>query len=362
MSRPLSGFSKILPGLLREFLEAINTEKTSWRKKMSSVDRVLCTVKYDEERLEKIKRVFFPAPVCFFDPGDTGGIRSIIHDVDVAVLNSDLDEMILEGEKLKWIHCSHSGLTKSARKMVFDRNIILTGAAGRSAPSLAEHAFFFAISLTYDVYRLHEAQKEHNWDRFSKQYANSRGLNGKTMGIVGFGHTGQEVAKRARAFDMRVLVYSRSVREKEEYVDEYFAQDRGENLDVLLREADYLVLCCHLSDETYHMIGSDALKKMKGTAFLINMARGPVVDEKALYSALKDKVIAGAGCDVFDVEPLPSDNPLWDLPNIMITPHSTPRVPSIFDNALNILLENIERYKKDEPLLNRLSERDMYTK
>lgn len=329
---------------------------------MSKADRVLCTVQYDRERLEKIKKAFAPAQVHFFNPGDADGIRSVIHDVDVAVLNSDLDEVILEGENLKWIHCSHSGLTKSARKIIFDRNIILTGAAGRSAPSLAEHVFFFAISLTYDVYRLHEAQKEHNWERFAGQYANSRGLNGKTMGILGFGHTGRAVAKRARAFDMRVLVYSRSAREREEYVDKYFALDRGENFDTLLREADYLVLCCHLSDETYHMIGLDELRKMKNTAFLINMSRGPVVDEEALYTVLKDKVIAGAGCDVFDVEPLPFDSPLWDLPNIMITPHSTPRVPSIFDNALNILLENIERYKKDEPLLNRLSERDIYTK
>jgi phosphoglycerate dehydrogenase-like enzyme len=329
---------------------------------MNRVDRVLCTVQYDEERLGKIKRAFFPAPVYFLNPRDTDGIKLIIHDVDVAILNSDLDETILEGEKLKWIHCSHSGLTKSARKTVFDRNIILTGAAGRSAPSLAEHALFFALSLTYDVYRLHEAQKEHNWDRFAKQYANSRGLNGKTLGIVGFGHTGQALAKRARAFDMRVLVYSRSIREKGEYVDEYFALDRGENFDVLLQEADYLVLCCHLSDETYRMIGLEELKKMKNTSFLINMARGPVVDEEALCFALKDKIIAGAGCDVFDVEPLPPDNPLWDLPNIMITPHSTPRVPSIFDNALNILLENIEHYKKDEPLRNRLGERDIYTK
>jgi phosphoglycerate dehydrogenase-like enzyme len=326
------------------------------------MNRVLCTVQYDEGRLEKIKEAFVPAQVYFFNPQDTDGIRSIIHDVDVAVLNSDLDEAILEGEKLKWIHCSHAGLTKSARKIVFDRNIILTGAAVRSAPSLAEHVFFFAISLTYDVYRLHEAQKEHNWNRFAEQYANSRGLNGKTMGIVGYGHTGQAVAKRAKAFDMRVLVYSRSVREKEAYVDEYFALDRGENFDVLLREADYLVLCCHLSDETYHMIGLDELKRMKNTSFLINMARGPIVDEMALFSALKDKVIAGAGSDVFDVEPLPLDSPLWDLPNIIITPHCTPRVPSIFDNALNILLENIARYKKNEPLLNRLSERDVYTK
>jgi len=145
-------------------------------------------------------------------------------------------------------------------------------------------------------------------------------------------------------------------------VDEYYAMDKGENFDTLLRESDFLVLCCHLSDETYHMLGVKQFAMMKNTTVLINMARGGVVDEKALYQALKDRIIAGAGCDVFDQEPLPSDSPLWDLPNIMITPHMTPRVPSISDSALNILLDNVERYKKGEPIRNRLSERDMYTK
>ena len=329
---------------------------------MNTINAVLCTVQYEREMLDKIEKAFSPARVYFYSPDDSNGIKSVIHKVDVAVLNSDLDDLILQGENLKWIHCSHSGLTKSARKEVFERNIILTGAAGRSAPSLAEHALFFALAFTYDVYRLHAAQTEHNWDRFAKQFSNSRGLNGKTMGIIGYGNTGQALAKRAKALDMNVIVYSRSIREKFDFADEYYSMDNGDNFEILLPKSDFLVLCCHLSNETYHMIDDKQFHMMKKSAVLINMARGGVVNEKALYKALREKVIAGAGCDVFEHEPLPHESPLWDLQNIIITPHMTPRVPSIYGNALNILLDNVERYKKGESMKNRLSERDMFTK
>ena len=110
------------------------------------------------------------------------------------------------------------------------------------------------------------------------------------------------------------------------------------------------------------MIGMDQMKKMKPTACLINLARGSLIDENALYQALRDGVIARAGCDVFEKEPLPADSPLWDLPNMMVSPHSTPRVADIYGNALDILIENIGRYRRGEPMRNRLGERDVYTK
>lgn len=326
------------------------------------IGAVLATVRYPQELLDKLKAAFAPAPVYWFDPDDTTGIRSVIHQVDVAVLDADLDDVILEGENLRWIHCSHAGLNKSARREVFQRGILLTGAAGRSAPSLAEHAFFFALSLTYDVYGLHQAQQQHNWERYNKQYAQSRGLNGQTMGIVGLGNTGRAIARRAKAFDMRVLAYSRSPRPQlPPDVDAYYAIGSG-GLQPLLAESDYLVLCCQLTDETHHMIGEQQLAAMKPGAVLINMGRGALVDETALVRALQGGVIRAAASDVFETEPLPKDSPLWDLPNMMITPHATPRVPSIFGNALDILLENIVLYKKGEQMRNQVQERDRYTK
>ena len=330
---------------------------------MNDIKAVLTTVRYDKEHLERLIRAFAPAPVYHFDPEDEQGIRSVLDKVDVAVLDADLNDLILEAPGLRWIHCSHAGLTKSARPAVFERGIILTGAAGRSAPSLAEHVFFFMLSHVYDAARLREAQNAHDWSRFSKQYAGSRGLSGQTIGIIGLGNTGKAVAERAKAFRMRVLAYSRSAQaQTPEHVDEFFALDSGDTIDRLIRESDFVVLCCHLSNETYHMIGAEQFAAMKPTACLVNLSRGSVVDEDALYHALKNHVIAGAGSDVFETEPLPADSPLWDLPNMTITPHSTPRVADMHGNALDILADNIRRYKNGEPMRNRVTARDIYTK
>lgn len=329
---------------------------------MPEIQSVLCALDFRKELLDRIDRAFAPATVHHVSIHDGEAIRRVIHEVDVAVLPDDLDERILEGERLRWIHCCHAGLTKSARPEVFERGIILTGAAGRSAPSLAEHAFFFMLALTYDAWRLHEAQKAHEWGSFVRQYAASRGLNGQTLGIVGLGNTGRAIARRAKAFDMRVLAYSRSARSPlPENVDAYYAADCGDTIRPLLAACDYLVLCCHLSNETYHLIGRDELAAMKPTAFLINMARGAVVDQAALYEALCSHKIAGAASDVFEEEPLPPDDPLWGLDNMLITPHATPRVADFEGNSTKALFENIEHYKNGEPMVNRFTARDVYT-
>lgn len=329
----------------------------------NKIHEVLCALDYGSEMQEKINWAFAPAKVYHVNFKDDEEIRRIIGRVDVAVLPTDLDERILAGNRLKWVHCCHAGLTLSARKEVFDRGILLSGGAGRSAPSLAEHAFFFALALTYEAFTLKEEQDNKDWHATWMRYACSSGMNGKTMGIIGLGHTGKAVAKRAKAFDMRVIAYSRRKRETlPENVDACYAQDAGEGIEVLLRESDYVVLCCNLSDETYHMIGKEELAMMKESAFLINMARGRVVDQDALYVALKDKVIAGAGCDVFNEEPLPVSDPLWELPNIMITPHATPHVPDWAARSTDALFENIERYKRGERLVNQSDLRDVYTK
>lgn len=329
----------------------------------NKIHEVLCALEYGLEMQKKINQAFAPAKVYHVKFEDDETIRSIIDRVDVAVLPTDLDERILAGSRLKWVHCCHAGLTLSARKEVFDRGILLSGGAGRSAPSLAEHTFFFALALTYGAFLLKEEQENKDWHATWMRYAYSRGMNGKIMGIIGLGHTGMAVAKRAKAFDMRVIAYSRRKREiLPENVDACYAQDAGEGFEVLLKESDYIVLCCNLSDETYHLIGKEELAMMKDSAFLINMARGQVVDQDALYGALRDKVIAGAGCDVFNEEPLPPLDPLWELPNIIITPHATPHVADRAARSTDALFENIEKYKRGDRLVNQFDLRDIYTK
>jgi len=326
-----------------------------------NIETVLVTVPYTGWHLEKLRNAFAPAKFIQLNKDDTVGIAKALKEADVAILQGDVSEQIMEGSKLRWIHCDHAGINLSARPEVFERGLLLTGSAGRSGPVLAEHIFFLTLSLIYNSHGLHDAQKSHIWGGIPG-YEDRRGLYSKTMGIIGMGYTGKELAMRAKAFGMRVLGYRRSVTEVPAGVDKLFCSDRGENIYELLKESDVVVLSIRLSDETYHLIGERELKLMKSTAFLINMARGHVVDENALVTALRDGIIGGAGFDTFEQEPLPADSPIWDAPNMVITPHCTPEMPDLVARSLDIICENVKRYRQGKPLLNALVPRDVYTK
>jgi phosphoglycerate dehydrogenase-like enzyme len=145
-------------------------------------------------------------------------------------------------------------------------------------------------------------------------------------------------------------------------VDKAYFADKGQGVEELLKESDVVVLAIRLSDATFHLINERTLKLMKSGALLVNLARGSVVDEAALYRALKDKTIAGAASDVFETEPLQKESPLWDLPNFVITPHCTPEVPDLALSGLNIICDNIRLYREGNTLRNLLDIRDVYTK
>jgi phosphoglycerate dehydrogenase-like enzyme len=324
-----------------------------------TIRTVLATVPYTGRHIEQLREALEPATVIQADRNDAETIARALEEADVAVLGSDLDDRFLRAPRLKWIHCDHSGLNESAKPGVFERGLIVTGSAGRSAPVLAEHALFLILSLIYDSPGLLADQKNHVWR--GTRYADKRGMFGRTMGIIGLGYTGKELAVRAKLFGMKVLGYRRSDAERPEGVDVVYCADKGEAPDALLRESDIIVLCARLCDETYHMIGEREIALMKPGAFLINMARGAVVDENALAAALRAGRIAGAGADTFETEPLPADSGLWDAPNMIITPHCTPEVPDLKAEGLRIIRENIRRYKAGEPMLNMLTPRDVYT-
>ncbi|OLT07739.1 hypothetical protein BJF90_13815 [Pseudonocardia sp. CNS-004] len=193
-------------------------------------------------------------------------------------------------------------------------------------------------------------------------YDDRRALWGKTLGVVGLGHTGAEVALLGRAFGMRVLAYRRSAGESPVPVDRLYRREAGDSLDELLGESDLVVLATKLTDETHHLIGARELGIMKPSAYLVNMARGGVVDEQALVAALEAGEIAGAGLDVFEQEPLPLSAPIWSAPNVVITPHATPAVPDKLDRSLGVVAENVRRFRAGEPMLNKLEPTDVYTK
>ncbi|GAA1995108.1 D-2-hydroxyacid dehydrogenase [Nakamurella flavida] len=325
-----------------------------------TISRVLATVPYRPDELDQLRAAFAPATLIHCASTDTEAIAEALETVDVAVLEGDLDDRFVVAPHLRWVHCDHAGLNKSARPDVFARGLLVTGSAGRSAPALAQHGFYFALSLTYEAQRMFQMQAQHVW-RGIPGYVDKVGLWGKTLGVVGLGHTGREMAALGRAFGMRVIAYRRSTTPVPENVDVLLCADRDDSIDPLVEEADVIMLATPLTDDTFHLFAAPQFERMKSTALIVNMARGPVIDEDALLVALQTGQIGGAGLDVFATEPLPADSPLWDAPNIVLTPHATPRMPDKTQRSIDTIVENARRYRAGLPMLNAISEKDVFT-
>jgi phosphoglycerate dehydrogenase-like enzyme len=292
---------------------------------------------------------------------DEQAVEAALAEAEIAILAGDLSEIHLKAPRLKWVHCDHAGLTKSAKPAVFERGLVVTGSAGRSGPALAEHVLMFSLMLCSRYPDFYEAQKRHEWRR-TPEMAGLRALYGRTIGILGMGHTGVELASRAKAFNMRVLGYRRRDLPAPPGVDRMYAADKGEGIDDILREADILALVLNLSDATHHLIDARAIALMKSSAIIVNLSRGGVIDQAALMAALKEGRLAGAGLDVTDPEPAPADDPIWDAPNLLLTPHFTAAVPDKVDRSLDVIADNLRRYRAGETLRNQMTAEDLWTK
>lgn len=324
---------------------------------MLEIKKVMTVLFYEDEYMERIREMFYPAEVVSLSPRDNAGIVEALKTADVAFIYGDPDDRYLQAENLKWIHCGHAGLNRFAKKELFEKGLIVTSSAGRSAPALAEHIVMFILALSYQYDKFIDAQRKHAWGFEGMQ--DLRGACGQTVGILGMGNNGIELAKRCKAMDMKVMAYD--VREeKPDNVDEYYSVTKGETIDKILQKCDFLAICLPLNNKTYHLISEREFKLMKSSSSIINMARGPIIDEKAMIKALKEGWIHGAGLDVFEEEPLSRDSELWDMPNVFITPHTTPAVPDRTSKVLDILQENIRRYKNEEKMLNQLTEADIF--
>ena len=257
---------------------------------------------------------------------------------------------------MKWIHCDHAGLNGSARPEVFARGIPVTGAAGRSAPVLAEHCIYFMMQGCYHTKELLRAQENCTWGVDGMN--TWRGLYGRTVGIVGMGNNGRMLADRLHAFGMNIVAYDKFPIKEYDYISQKYCADAGDTIQPLLEQSDFVVLTLALTDETYHMINKDTLAQMKDGAFLVNMARGGIVCTEDLIEALKNGKLSGAGLDVFEEQPLSPESPLWKMEQVYITPHSTPQVPDRAARSVEIIRENARRFEAGEPLLNRMRPED----
>lgn len=246
---------------------------------------------------------------------------------------------------LKWIQSHSAGMDAQLYSALKNSDVVLTSVAGVYASHAAEHAFALLLGLTRDIKGAAVNSTQHEWRKPNQLIE----ISGMTLGIVGLGGFGIHMAKRGRGFDMRVIAADPYRRDKPDFVEELMTI---ELLPELMGRSDVVMIACPLTEETYHLINAENLALMKRTAYLINVARGKIVDEPALIEVLKAGKIAGAGLDVTEDEPLPNDSPLWDLDGVLLTPHTAGRSQHRVRRAAVFFCENLTRYLSGEPLKN----------
>ncbi len=289
------------------------------------------------------------APDCEIVPiGPEGEIAESLEGADVLFLRWGLSpeatrRLLARIPGLRWVHTISAGVDHLLFPELRESETILTNASGVFNVPIAETVMAYILAVVKRLPEFWARQRERRWEKLPL-----RELRGLTVGIVGLGDIGAEVARLCRAFGMRVLGLRRHPAPSDA-ADEVMPPDR---LHDLLARSDFVVIAVPLTAETRGMIGRAELAAMKPDAWLINISRGAIVDEDALVEALREGRIGGACLDVFAQEPLPPESPLWDLPNVIITPHNSWSSPRIEEREIDLFLENLRRYVAGEPLLN----------
>ncbi len=247
--------------------------------------------------------------------------------------------------KLKWLQVMSAGIDR-LEEGILRRPVVVTNVSGIHGTAMGEFALHLMLSLAKHAPSWFRQQQEKQWKRFFPNLLHSR-----TVGILGLGNIGREIARLSKAFGMRVLATHRSAKEGERarYVDMVFPPEQQSQI---LAESDFLILALPLTAETTRLIGEVELRAMKPTSYLINIARGEVVDEAALIRAIEEKWIAGAGLDVFATEPLPADSKIWSLPNVIYSPHIAGYMPDYDLRATEVFCENLKRYLQGKRFLH----------
>jgi D-2-hydroxyacid dehydrogenase (NADP+) len=276
---------------------------------------------------------------------DENSDNKILNDAEIIIAFNKFDNNILKHcNNLKWIYSFSSGVEKFPIDELIKKNVILTNNRGVHATQIAEQALGYMINFN----RLfHISIRNQIIKKWEKNY-NFSELSGKTVCIIGAGTIGKEIARKAKAFDMNVIGVKKNP-EKLEYFDTVSGTDK---LLECLGYSDYNVLITPLTDETFHFIGEKEFKSMKKSSYFINISRGDTVDENALIDALINRNIAGAGLDVFHNEPLIPDSHLWEMENVILTPHTAGICPDVFKKSLDIFFKSYECFKLKKELPN----------
>jgi phosphoglycerate dehydrogenase-like enzyme len=274
-------------------------------------------------------------------------------DTDILVGFTLTPAQLEASRKLRWIHVTAAGVAQLMRPDVKASGVVVTNSRGIHAIPMAEHTMGMMLALSRRFPASMHFQDASRWAQQEIWDTRPRPseLRGATLLIVGFGAIGMELARLARAFGMRVWAVTRSGRADASLAERVFP---ATELHSALPEADYVVLAAPDTPETNRMIGERELRAMKRSAYLVNVARGTLVDETALVAALTQGTIAGAALDVAAQEPLAPESPLWQLPNVFITPHTSSVSEQLWPRQTELVLENLERWFSGRDLMNQV--------
>jgi phosphoglycerate dehydrogenase-like enzyme len=255
-------------------------------------------------------------------------------------------EDLPKARNLKWLQTPSAGVMQYVDKNLYiNKNIVLTTASGTYGRQIGDHVIGMIIALNHQFLTYHNQMQTKKWER----YFPTSDIWESTILIIGFGDIGQNVAKLAKAHHMNVVAVKRTPAAKPSYVDELVTIDQ---LDRILPTADYVVVCTASTPDTENLINAKRIGLMKQGSYIINVARGSLVDQDAVIEALEKGKLRGAGFDATQPEPLPPENKLWSLPNVLITPHSSGLSPSDPAKVFSIFADNLKHYTNDEKMKN----------
>ena len=293
------------------------------------------------------------SPILVETEGDQ--VKGEIEDVDIIASFNAYPFTIPKIKQLKWFQVLMTGYEHILRTGLIGKDILLTNCAGTVSIPIAEVVIGYLLFFVKKIRESMENQKFHKMDRMLGQM---KELHNRTIGVLGLGHIGKIIAKKAKlGFEMEVLGYDKYVKEFE-YADRIFPADQ---LDEVLKVSDFVVISLPLTPETDRLISERELRLMKPTAYLVNVARGEILEKEAFTCAIKEGWIAGAAIDVFWGDPtayvLPPDDELWDIDNLLITAHNATGTDRYVMRTGQLFCENLARFMKGEPLINMVTER-----
>jgi len=269
-------------------------------------------------------------------------LRELLPQTDILISFSITPENFQRAKNLKWIHLAVAGVDESVFPELLNSKVIITACKGIHSHTISEHILGMILCFAKGINLSTLRQKQKIWA--FREVMNQRfEIKGMTLGIIGLGGIGLELAKKGKCLGMQIIGMKNRLKKGERirHVNKIFPKEK---LPELLSLSDFVALTLPLTDETFHLIGEKEIAQMKNSVYLINTSRGKIIDEKALIYALKDKRIAGAGLDVFEEEPLSPNSRLYDLENVIITPHVAGTMVDYFQKVAEIFKENLKRF------------------